>query len=74
MYNNLVLPLLIVLITTSLVFALLSVLEKGHSGCSVILTGESIKLLNCNFSPDFLDYAKGLEVLKVGSDACGCHF
>ncbi|QED42795.1 TGB3 [Allium carlavirus A] len=29
--------------------------------CTVIITGESVKLLNCDFNRDFIEFAKGLK-------------
>ncbi|QED44838.1 TGB3 [Garlic yellow virus] len=33
----------------------------SNSGCTVIITGESVKLLNCEFNKEFTDFAKGLK-------------
>ncbi|QYF50250.1 MAG: TGB3 protein [Xinjiang sediment betaflexivirus 1] len=47
------------------VFGLLNWFAGSDPGCTVILTGESVKLLNCKFTPEFIDYASKLNVLRV---------
>lgn len=37
-------------------------LRSGNNQCVIIITGESIKILNCEMTPAFLEYAKGLHV------------
>nr|BAU20381.1 triple gene block protein 3 [Daphne virus S] len=40
-------------------------LSPSGSQCVIIITGESIKILNCEMTPAFLEYAKGLHVEKI---------
>lgn len=40
------------------------VLTPSSNDCAVIITGESVKILNCEFTPEFLEYAKGLKAFN----------
>ncbi|CAF04329.1 triple gene block 3 [Daphne virus S] len=40
-------------------------LSPSGSQCVIIITGESIKILNCEMTPAFLEYAKGLHVERI---------
>ncbi|UVJ49776.1 TGB3 [Rose virus C] len=42
------------------------------SGCSVYLSGESIRITGCEFTPEFVEYAKGLDVLRAHCKDCSC--
>lgn len=39
-------------------------LRSSCHQCIIVITGESIKILNCEMTPAFLEYAKGLHVEK----------
>nr|AUW52999.1 triple gene block 3 [Nerine latent virus] len=56
---------LIVPLTSVLTYFLLFALFPQENKCTVIITGESIKILGCVFNEQFIDYAKRLDVLRV---------
>lgn len=35
------------------------------NSCTIILTGESVKILGCDFSSEFIEYAKTLKVQTI---------
>lgn len=37
---------------------------KGGPGCTVIITGESVKIIGCEFTDRFLEYARELKPAK----------
>nr|URG39496.1 TGB3 [Nerine latent virus] len=56
---------LIVSLTSVLTYYLFFTLFPQENKCTVIITGESIKILGCVFNEQFIDYAKNLDVLRV---------
>lgn len=48
-----------------LAFCALSLLDSSRSQCVVYLTGHSISISGCSFTPEFIEYARGLDVLKL---------
>lgn len=36
-------------------------LTESTQGCTVIITGESVKIVGCVFTESFIEYAKGLQ-------------
>nr|QVU24955.1 triple gene block protein 3 [Nerine latent virus] len=53
------------ILTSIFTFLLFSASQPKENKCTVIITGESIRILGCTFSEGFLEYAKGLDVLRV---------
>nr|UZP17398.1 TGB3 protein [Garlic latent virus]WIW79828.1 triple gene block protein 3 [Shallot latent virus] len=52
-------PLVALLTGLLITFLICYLLEGFHSEkCTVIITGESVKFLGCNFTKDFIDFAK----------------
>lgn len=55
-------PLLILFASALLALGLLFSLDNlSPKGCTVIITGESVKLFNCVFDSDFVNYASKLR-------------
>nr|AEA48971.1 TGB3 [Pea streak virus] len=46
--------------------ALESFLNNSSTSCTVILTGESVKIVGCEFSLSFIEYAKLCELQRIG--------
>jgi len=40
-------------------------LKNTQNSCTIILTGESVKILGCDFSSEFIEYAKTLKVQAI---------
>lgn len=38
---------------------------SGESGCKLIITGESVKIIGCNLTPELLSFALQAEVKTV---------
>lgn len=34
---------------------------KSRQGCTVVITGESVKIIGCEFTGSFIEYAKNLK-------------
>lgn len=52
-------PLLALLFGFLLTFTVCHYLERFRiESCTVIITGESVKFLGCEFTPEFIDFAK----------------
>ncbi|QCY49485.1 triple gene block 3 protein [Shallot virus S] len=55
-------PLLISIACVIVTLALLLYLDSlSARGCTVIISGESVKLLNCVFNREFVEYASKLK-------------
>nr|AXL97640.1 triple-gene-block protein 3 [Potato virus H] len=54
---------LVIVAAFSLCSAVLHLLQSG-TGCTVIITGESVKIIGCEFTDKFLEYARGLKPAK----------
>nr|CAA57043.1 7,6K protein [Garlic common latent virus] len=52
------------LLLTLISLYLYSALRNADSGCSVIITGERLTIRGCAFTPEFIEYAKTLEVAR----------
>nr|QED43116.1 TGB3 [Garlic common latent virus] len=52
------------LLLTLVILNLLSVHRRSESSCTIIITGESLTIRGCEFTPDFIEYAKTLGVAK----------
>nr|QED43242.1 TGB3 [Garlic common latent virus]QED43248.1 TGB3 [Garlic common latent virus] len=52
------------LLLTLIILSLSSVYRRAESSCTVIITGESLTIRGCEFTPDFIEYAKTLRVAK----------
>jgi hypothetical protein len=46
-------------------FTILSFSSSRDSQCVVYLTGHSVTISGCEFTQDFIEYAKHLDVLRV---------
>nr|QED43140.1 TGB3 [Garlic common latent virus] len=52
------------LLLTLVILSLFSAYWHSDSGCTIIITGESLTIRGCEFTPDFIEYAKTLGVAK----------
>jgi hypothetical protein len=58
-------PYIIAIITVSFLCAWYVLLYASGENCSILLTGESIRISGCNLSPDHLRALSQLKVLQV---------
>ncbi|ABP37859.1 triple gene block 3 protein [Phlox virus S] len=45
---------------------LLLLLNRSNSTCVVVISGESVKIVGCEFTDNFLEFARGVKPY------CGC--
>lgn len=53
----------VALLTFSVTYWLIS--NPSERGCSVIITGESVRIIGCDLTPELLDFALRAEVKVI---------
>nr|QED43223.1 TGB3 [Garlic common latent virus]QED43230.1 TGB3 [Garlic common latent virus] len=53
------------LLSSFIVLNIFSAFINTDCGCSIAITGESVTIRGCKFTPEFIEYAKTLEVAKI---------
>nr|DAC85621.1 TPA_asm: triple gene block protein 3 [Date palm-associated virus A]DAC85626.1 TPA_asm: triple gene block protein 3 [Date palm-associated virus A] len=57
---------LIIIVTALSVLVMLMLLDSHSKGCTVVITGESVKFINCVFDSEFINYAKSVKPINLG--------
>nr|QED43236.1 TGB3 [Garlic common latent virus] len=53
------------LLLSFVVLNILSASTNSVCGCEIVITGESVTIRGCKFTPEFIEYARSLEVAKI---------